>query len=83
MVPIQVIAYNGCTQNIHQRPHCLHIALPWAKKKRTVPQEHRRKRTYATDTDDSVQWLYTEYPPTSQLFVYYIIMGKQSTVPQV
>ena len=25
-----MIVYNGCTQNIHQRPHCLYITLPWA-----------------------------------------------------
>ena len=48
--------------------------------KSTVPQEHRRKRTYATDTDDSVQWMYTEYPPTSPLFVYCITMGKQNAL---
>ena len=40
MVPIETIVYNGCTQNIHQRPHCLHITLPWGNKK------HNAQRVY-------------------------------------
>ena len=32
MLPIQMIVYNGCTQNIHQRPNCLYITLSWGNK---------------------------------------------------
>ena len=32
MVPIQMMVYNSCIQNIHQRPHCVYITVPWGNK---------------------------------------------------
>ena len=80
MVPIQMMVYNGCTQNIHQRPKFLYITLPWANKKHSSTSEPMEERTDRTNTDDGVQWMYTEYPPTSPLFVYCITMGKQNAL---